>query len=86
VVFDQRLTVHATGEVITPTITATEKLLREQPGVERFKVTCSCGEQTIVHVRVEDALVPGATGSFTCGCGYRHWFNAGPALQEEQRP
>jgi len=82
-VFNHQLTVHAAGEVINPTIVSTEKLLREQPGVERFKVTCSCGEQTIVHVRVEEALAASA-GSFTCGCGFKHWFNVGPALVEER--
>ena len=78
-VFNQQLTVHATGEVINPTIVSTAKLLRQQPGVERFQVECSCGEQTIVHVRVEQALGASA-GSFTCGCGFKHWFNVGPEL------
>jgi len=78
-VFNQQLTVHAAGEVINPVIVSTVKVLREQPGVERFLVTCSCGEQTIVHVRVEEALSASA-GSFTCGCGFKHWFNVGPEL------
>lgn len=76
-VFNQKLTVHATGEVINPEIVGTVKLAREQPGVERFRVECSCGEQTIVHVRVEEALASSA-GSFTCGCGYQHWLGVGP--------
>jgi len=74
VVFNQKLTVHAAGEVINPEIVGTVKLEREQPGVERFRVTCSCGEQTIVHVRVAEA-VGASAGSFTCGCGFRHWFS-----------
>lgn len=76
-VFNQKLTVHATGEVINPQIVSVVKLLREDPGVERFRVECSCDEQTIVHVPVEEALGSSA-GSFTCGCGYQHWFNVGP--------
>ena len=78
--FNQQLTVHATGEVINPKIVSVVKmLLRAQVGVERFRVKCSCGETTIVHVRVEEALAASA-GSFTCGCGFRHWFNVGPEL------
>ena len=76
-VFNQQLTVRAAGEVINPAIVSVVKLLREQPGVERFRVECSCGETTIVNVRVEEALAASA-GSFTCGCGFKHWFNVGP--------
>jgi hypothetical protein len=82
-VFNHQLTVHAAGEVINPTIIGVRKLARDQPGVERFLVECSCGEGTVVHVRVEQALAASA-GSFTCGCGYKHWFNVGPALLEER--
>jgi hypothetical protein len=81
--FNHQVTVHATGEVINPTIVSVVKLRREQPGVERFRVECSCGEQTIVHVRVAQALESSA-GSFECGCGFQHWFRVGPELLGEQ--
>jgi hypothetical protein len=80
VVFNQKLTVRAAGEVINPEIVGTVKLPRVQPDVERFEVTCSCGETTIVHVRVAEAVVASA-GSFTCGCGFQHWFNVGPEVR-----
>jgi hypothetical protein len=77
--FNPRLTVHAEGEVV-PGVARLTKLPPAQPGVARFEVACSCGEVTIVHVPVAEALACGE-GSYQCGCGWRHRFALTPELR-----
>jgi len=85
VMFQQFLTVHAEGEVINPTVVKVEKLDGfGASGSPRFAVTCSCGETTIVHVPLGAwVLAPDQTGSYQCGCGFRHRF-AVSVTNEEQ--